>query len=521
MKIYTSTVENAVEDIADIYSNTYGISEENCPKLKEILKNQFSRLRKNIYLLIETNYVDRIHRDIYYHYYSTKLDNYPRNCIRVSLFNSQITKNIFLRKEKTDEIWKKNDFLGFYVIRPTFPNIIGRNVISPKALESRYNNFRTCTTCFSTTAFGVKFEVIGFPHVSQDSEMITCAEVTIWELMEYFGNKYPEYSIVTPSKIMNTLKNWTYERQLPSKGLSVPSISLALREYGFAPKIFSKEEYKDYDFRKLFSCYVESGIPIVSIIESNDKSNPGFLHAILCTGHENEDFAKCIEFVKKKFEKDTEEVKIFDWDSIDKKFVFIDDNRPVYQVAPFKKPVNYVKRAKIIDFIVPLYTKVYLDAYEVKNFVKHIIKIKEQPFYYLAPDWDDNIVIRTFLTSSRSYRQYIVRNSKIQAELRDIIIHLTLPKFIWVTELSHLKIVENREINGLIILDATEPRNEEYKSLVLITNSTKVSYKENGKVNEIFIGEYENFEYEKGKIQKKGLPLQPFSRFESNIKSFT
>ena len=515
MKIYTSTVKNAVEYIWNIFSRVYEISEENGAELQKVLSEHFNRLREDIHLLIETDYVDRMHRDIYYHYYSTKLDDYPRNCIRVSLFNTQITGDIFFEKEKTDELRKNNDFLGFYVIRPTFPNIIGRNVISPKALREEYNNFKTCTTCFSTTAFGVKFEVIGFPHTSQDIEMIKCAEVTIWELMEYFGNKYPEYSIVTPSKILNTLKNITFERQLPSLGLPVQLLSYALKEFGFAPKIFSIDEYEEEDFKKLFSSYVESGIPIVTCIKGDNGTS---FHAILCTGHENEDLENTILFAKKKLEENNCDIKIFDWDSIDKKFVFIDDNCPPYQIAPFNKPVDYIKDSEIIHFIVPLYTKVYLDAHEVKSQIKKFIL--ERNLFYLAPNWDDNIIIRTFLTSSRSYKQYIIQNNQIQANLQNIIKDLSLPKFVWICELSYIELISKKEVNGLIILDATEPRFTKHKSLILITNSTRVAYKENGKMKEENIGEYEEFKDERGEIQKKWLPLQPFTRFESNIKAF-
>ena len=515
MKVYTSIVKNAAEDIAKIYSETYANLEENISELRKIFEEHFSRLRENVHLLIETDYVDKMHRDIYYHYYSTKLDEYPRNCIRVSLFNKPITEDIFLETTETKKVRDNNDFLGFYVFRPTFPNLIGRNVISPKALRKEYNNFKTCTTCFSTTANGVKFDVIGFPHTSQDGEMIKCAEVTIWELMEYFGNKYPEYSTVTPSKILNTLKNITFERQLPSRGLPVELLSYALKEFGFAPKIFSEEKYKADDFKKLFSCYVESGIPIVVCIEGDMGKS---VHAILCTGHENEDFGNYIVYVKENLKKESNNVKIFDWDSLDKNFVFIDDNSPAYQIAPFNKPVNYIMDAKVIHFIVPLYTKVYLDAHEVKSQIKKIIL--ERDLFYLAPDWDDNIIIRTFLTSGRSYKQYIVQNSKIHVNLKHIINKLNFPKFVWICELSHLELVNSQEINGLIILDATEPGITKHKSLILITNSTRVAYKENGKMIEENIGECEEFKDENGTIQKKCLPLQPFSRFESNIKAF-
>lgn len=45
-----------------------------------------------------------------------------------------------------------------------------------------------------TTCLGLKFYVKAFSSSSQDTETISCAETTVWALMEYYGNKYAEYS---------------------------------------------------------------------------------------------------------------------------------------------------------------------------------------------------------------------------------------------------------------------------------------------------------------------------------------
>ena len=89
----------------------------------------------------------------------------------------------------------------------------------------------------------MKFEVKGFPHSSQDAETISCAETTLWALMEYFGNKYPEYRPVLPSDIIKTLKQVSSERQVPSKGLNIQQMSFALKEYGFGTRIYSRHQY--------------------------------------------------------------------------------------------------------------------------------------------------------------------------------------------------------------------------------------------------------------------------------------
>jgi hypothetical protein len=55
----------------------------------------FDQLIDSCYLLAETNYIDKVYRDSYYHYYSTKLTRYQRNCVRISIFDSKIKKEDF------------------------------------------------------------------------------------------------------------------------------------------------------------------------------------------------------------------------------------------------------------------------------------------------------------------------------------------------------------------------------------------------------------------------------------------
>lgn len=538
MIIKKSIIKKAAEDVTNVYKDYYKIeNKKTLEKLEEILNEHFSRLHDDITVLIETDYVDRMYRDVYYHYFSTKMDSYHRNCIRVSLFNVPIDPDTFYSYEKAQEIRDNQDYLGFYVIRPTFPQVIGRNVISPKALKDEYSGFKTCSTCFSMTARGIKFDVVGFPHASQDGEMVCCADVTIWAIMEYFGNKYPEYSIIPPSKTMSSLKNISFERQLPTAGLSIESISFALREQGLGPKIYYRDEYKD-EFENLFSCYIESGIPIAVAVEEKEngeikerKSDGNYQerkeeaiqdeplninHAMICTGHETEDFVKYSKIAVEELNKIGDKIKVFDWDSIKKDYIFVDDNRPVYSKSSFDNPMDYQKNVQITYFLAPLYPKIYLDAHEAKKQMKKYIV--ERDIFYINPAFDNKIILRMFLTSSRSYKQYIAFNREINFLLQEIILNLELPKFVWVGELSTPEDTLNEYINGIIILDATEPRYTENKSMMLITNSTRLAYRKNGEMVEEEIGECVKIADKYGEFQTIGLPLQPFKRFGSNIK---
>jgi len=463
----------------------------------------------------ETDYVDRVFRDSFYSYYSSKLNDYKRNCIKVSLFNCKVDYSSFRNSEKVEKL--KKQYLGFFIIRPTEPQIIGRSVISPAALK--INNFLTCVANIPSTANSIKFDSVGFPHSSQDTETITCAETTIWAIMEYFGNKYPDYKHVLPSKIITTLRNVSNERQLPSHGLQVHQMSYALKEFGFGTKIYSREEY-GIEFERLLSCYIESGIPLIVALD-NDKyrKSPGadtlvkyVGHALLCTGHvhiENYMIDSLLK-IHSSYSNinnlaNNKNIQLFDLDDIQKQFVFIDDNCPIYQKCLLNTPATHYNDiswniCEISYFIVPLYQKVYLEAFHAKNFVLGFLI--DSPF---SLDNNLNITIRTFLTSSRSYKQYVATNELLNEEAKDEILEQKMPKFIWVTELSTKELLKTDKVNGLVILDATEPNQFNFKTLLLAFHSN-------------FLVKYTKKERS---LEKSPLPLQPFSKFDSNLKHIT
>ncbi len=464
----------------------------------------FNQISDDAYFVVEAPYVDRVYRNSYYNYFSSKNRQYQRNGIRVSIFNDEISASDFRNENKRKELSEK--FMGFIVLRPTEPNLIGRSIISPKVLKNK--KFAICTTKVQTTVNSLKFTVEGFPHSSQDTETISCAETSIWSIMEYFSNRYPKYSSVLPSTIIRTLNGVSSERQLPSKGLNVQQISFALREFGLGTKIYSKNEYGEM-FNNLLSTYVESGIPLVIAMEN--KYNIG--HALLCIGHEKPTDKQIDNLQQKTFTNqrlkdkyDKKGISIFDYHDIQEKYVFIDDNHPVYQTNFLDTPSrNYLPDfpewagCKITYFIAPLYTKIYLEAYEAQNFIYQFLI---NPIFIL--EHSTEIFVKLFLTSTRSYKNWLATNNSFNSLVKEIILETTMPKFVWVAELSSKKLMKKGRANGIIILDATEANILFQKPLILAA----------------YNGFYYNFAPDLSKGEKLKLDLDEFSIYRNNLKLF-
>ncbi len=451
------------------------------------LKKYLAHLRQELYVLIEYPYVDKVYRDSYYHYYSSKNQDFHRNCIRLSFFNEDISLDAF--RDINSKVNIKTSYLGFLILRPTFPQIIGRSIISPEAVIK--NTFRICLVDVDTTANGLKLSVAGFPHSSQNSETITCAETTIWSIMEYFGMKYPEYTPTLPSKISSILSAQSFERIWPSKGLTAQQISYALRELGFGVKVYSRIAYNQ-NFLEILRMYIESGIPVVVAIQNNN----GIGHAQCVIGRSRYDDDK-IETLKMA-EDFGNGVKVYNFECMDLDYIYMDDNHPPYVIGKLENPSGFYTQKEwqgcsILNFVVPLYSKIYLDAGEARAYAKSVLKRYIANLKILE---EEEVVMKVFLASSRSYKDYLNGNPNLDPFVKELLLRSPMPKFIWIAEISDKELLINDKVKGLLIIDATATKHQ-----ALIA----------GLIGNTYFTENLN------EILQINISLQPFESYQNNL----
>ena len=457
-----------IENIGELMRDEFNVDQQLAifalkNKLGEIIKC----LRENIVVFIEPDYVDRVYRDSYYNYFSSKAEIISRDCIRLSFLDN--SSGVFSGRTNIDynmcDDVSKN-YLGFVIIRPTVPAVIGRSAISPKALK--VHDFKCCLSPISSTVNGFKVKVEAFPFSSQDRETITCAETSVWALMEYYGNKYPEYSPVKPSDIIHNLKNNIVSRQLPSNGLTVRNVTFALKTFGFGPQLYEYSSFGDHS-SSILSCYIESGIPVVVALSNAGSEKRRINHAVLCIGHENVSQENVVSGFANKHEEllvDGGKLRFLDYDKIDKRFVFIDDNCPPYQKDLLSSPANRYSgmlewnACRIANFIAPLYRHIYMEPFVVKDYVRILISN-----YYSHLKGED-IVVRTYLCSTRSFRHF-ANTSAMSNEMKDVISRAYMPKFIWIAEISKIENFQNGLVDNLIIVDATSCETSNLSPLIV------------------------------------------------------
>lgn len=436
-------LKKARDKILLFVKEEYSIDKRHLRTIQDSLNDFFNPLKKDLSAFIEYPYVDKVYRDSYYNYFSTKYKQYHRDCIRISFFDSPVKEKDIV--DGQDVSFLQENFRGYCVLRPTFPNIIGRNLISKAAFIE--NDFVICLHEENVLVNGCKLHIKGFPHSSQDEENITCAETTVWALMEYFGHKYAEYKPVLPSTIINKLDEYSDKRMLPSSGLTPEQISFALKDFGFGTMIYTEEDDKK-DFLPNLSVYTESGFPFIATLE-NEK----IAHAILVVGREK----VCTNDMIEAFGRHLREEEIIPFSSIVKSYIVQDDNLHPYAKIPLDNPVIHYDSAsefadaKINAFVIPLYKKMYMEVQKARKFFEEIFK---DPRYGLKTK--QKHIFRMYMASSRSLKEHIGQQADLDPTLKNVLLSVAMPRFVWCGEYINAADAARRAVSSLIVLDATE-----------------------------------------------------------------
>lgn len=429
-------------------------------------------------VVIEKKYVDRTYRDSYYMHFSCKHGEYSRFCKRLFVFEGNVFEDAIAEKfSDLDEGKLQKRFIGTIVIRPLREGKVGRCLINPYFVIDKKNTYLRYAK-YSATIYGMRFQINAFPFSMQDGETTTCAEITILNLMDYFGRKYPEYKSILPSEIAYIVEKNDFERTLPTRGLKYSTITKVFSEVGFYPRLYGKNVFADMSqFKRVMHYYIESGIPVAVGAKVDEKTK----HSIVCIGHGKinyEDIGKKIYAVY-----DTimgNYIWIVDSADLCKNYITMDDGRVPYENSEWKTEIFH--DVKKVDkymlgnyepemLMVPLYKRMFLeaqDAYDICTSALASSEVGIQKFYPEIGTKENPVVIRLFMCSSRNYKQRRISNfSSKNMEVREIYNVLRLPRFVWVCEIYDKSGYCEGKAQGEIVIDATSSPDDGTKSVLL------------------------------------------------------
>lgn len=69
---------------------------------------------------------------------------------------------------------------------------------------------------------------------------MSCAEVSVWSILDYYGTRFPDFRVILPSEILKELERHAAEQPLPTRGLE---FGLQFSAVFYVNSSFSKPAY--------------------------------------------------------------------------------------------------------------------------------------------------------------------------------------------------------------------------------------------------------------------------------------
>lgn len=445
---------------------------------------------------VEPIYIDRIHRDSYYSYYSENHLEFSRYCKRILFFKNEIKSEYDDNGEYLQQY-----FLGSMVIRPLKTGSIGRTLLSPHIISDNTSiSSYLRVSKYKINYMGMEFEVEAFPFLTQDGIVTTCAETSILIMMDYYSNQYNDYRFVVPSDISKQAQKYVNSRVVPSNGLSYAVISKVLCKFGFFTYFhhFGKPERRR-KMRNYLYYYVESGMPVCINLS---KGNIG--HSVVCIGHKGISLNKMLDSLTC-----YSNTYFTSTASGCGSLIVMDDNLPPYSEYSFVNiedgqysldvtrvpnqngcglcciSSSDIPQKMTIDcFIAPLHKRMNMIASRAEEVILEMIKNDStNPCVYFQnrnlglENWgrceDDPLIFRLFLVSSRHYKNKRINNkSGISQAYRLYCLGVPLPQFVWVCELYTKTGYKGNRAIGEIVIDATASPKSDLFDCILMINYT-------------------------------------------------
>lgn len=396
-------------------------------------------------VLVETEYVDKDYRSVFYHFYAKRADDYARNCVRIHFFRQGVVfdeREMALRlKDESEADEEANDlelsrrYLGFVTLRPTGARNIGRSVIHPDALRQATGSLVTAD--HKVHVLGHRLKAVGFPWMMQHVDISVCAHVACWSILRHYSEKYSKYAELLLHDITKLAQPFDPGGLIPSIGLAAENAERILYVAGTFPLVIDREVDGE-SFERQMLAYLESGFPIFAMM-------PDKTHAVAIIGiawrADASDTGDCTNSVQ-------------DLRSKVDALIASDDNHLPYVRVGWNdalEPCDYAVK-DIQSFIVALPDKVFCPASFVDKIALHVPQALPELAF---PDAED-CVRRYYITTAAALRRDLRTHKRsFDPQLAAAIMQMPMSQFVWIVEFASSAQWDRDEVAVRLIVDAT------------------------------------------------------------------
>ena len=460
-------------------------------------------------VLVEEKYFDQDFVSSSSSFYSKGFREIGKFCKRLHFFSCKITSADVTGLGTLKKL--QDSYLGFCVIRPLPTKTLGRTLLKPRR-ENPNEEFYTCCARCRVNIAGEELSIDTAPFMEQDSRVQTCSSVAIWISTTIMANcfDYPKYT--TTEVMTEATRTLVGARAGPTQGLTYEQMMQALYEMDYEPIIFDQAD----PFEAIYDIYsyVESGIPPILLLALPG----GGYHAVTAVGHAHSRPLRTGSQVAitrlgrtlLQYFRSSEWVPYF---------YVQDDQRGIYRQLSFLTldPVQLRERIEATnrDTSFPTEINVDLAKWHCPISIKIESSLPQVPKEVVANLWGTivplpkgvtlshseaetkaaqilrrcadvrglqfprDLVLRAYLIPSSNYKSSLGPHNDIDDFVKALYRGKSMPKWIWVIEMSTKKLmnyirIENTQIRGELILDATSnPWPTDFIALHWIDNNNK------------------------------------------------
>jgi hypothetical protein len=302
---------------------------------------------------------------------------------------------------------------------------------------------------FKAHILGMEFISSSFPWMSQETDIAVCAHTAVWSVMRYFSQKFNRYNQYTMDDIVQMTPQYI-QRKTPSEGLNILQIAETFSKAGSHPLLLKKGSDPSKFIGNVFS-YIESGIPIIGCMTGKE-------HAVAIIGHGKLDYT-----ILNSLNDDY----ISSHNLIDSLVICDDNHLPYTEITKNSGNAHYTFTD--LDYvIVPLYEKMFLSADIVNKRVNALLKTNNLDL--TAP-----LVLRTYMTSSKSLKEEFLKDDSIDRKLVEIVLKTPMPRFVWCVDISTKEEFKASMMSAKIIIDITAGTYEQ-EPWILFHDTNKIKY---------------------------------------------
>ncbi|MFA6836635.1 MAG: hypothetical protein WCR04_09585 [Fibrobacteraceae bacterium] len=287
---------------------------------------------RTIQMIVENHYIDQHFIEDFAQYYVRCFHPYPRECVRVHFFLSNLVQeqnDLGNKKPVLDELCFRNilegknsdgvnqdllrkDYLGFVVIRPIPETFLAKVCLRlySNLMAGKTNGCTVLTIENKVSLFGISLQVDSVPFQEQDRVLSACATSAIWSFF-YAHKCVSRVNLPSPITITKSAypSNNGMDVRFPNLGLSPDMMCRSIRNQGLEPSIIGLTDsaaarlclrirrrlrsiigLTDFSAtRQLLEhvyAYVNSGWPVLLGLKVfNEKGEEQGLHAITVLGY--------------------------------------------------------------------------------------------------------------------------------------------------------------------------------------------------------------------------------------------